>query len=87
MVDRMRSRKEHPDYNHSTTTGGLSGAAFLSVAGANAGDEKKELQLPMTIYSGIQSWVRKWDLLWWVYQLLRFMIYGQTVTVRGFLIE
>lgn len=36
--------------------GGLSGAAFLSVAGANAGDlfEKNELQLPMTIYSGIQ---------------------------------
>ncbi|CZR68648.1 related to multidrug resistant protein [Phialocephala subalpina] len=36
--------------------GGLSGAAFLSVAGANAGDlfEHHELQLPMTIYSGIQ---------------------------------
>ncbi|KAE9368868.1 MFS general substrate transporter [Stipitochalara longipes BDJ] len=36
--------------------GGLSGAAFLSVAGANAGDlfSPSELQLPMTIYSGIQ---------------------------------
>jgi len=36
--------------------GGLSGAAFLSVAGANAGDlfSPSELQLPMTIHYGIQ---------------------------------
>jgi hypothetical protein len=34
---------------------GLSGAAFLSVAGANAGDlfSPTELQLPMTMHSGI----------------------------------
>ncbi|KAF8848303.1 MFS general substrate transporter, partial [Acephala macrosclerotiorum] len=37
-------------------SGGLSGASFLSVAGANAGNlfEHNELQLLMTIYSGIQ---------------------------------
>ncbi|KFZ12709.1 hypothetical protein V501_04085 [Pseudogymnoascus sp. VKM F-4519 (FW-2642)] len=36
--------------------GGLSGAAFLSVAGASVGDlfDHHELQFPMTIYSGIQ---------------------------------
>jgi hypothetical protein len=38
------------------TLSGLSGAAFLSVVGANAGDlfSPSELQLPMTIRSGIQ---------------------------------
>ena len=36
--------------------GGLSGAAFLSVAGGSVGDlfERKDLQFPMIVYSGTQ---------------------------------